>query len=330
VSTVTVNPPKTPVTEKSNGTAPAGPPNMCKMPGPPAPFVPAPLPNIGQSSDNLTDCTTTVKIEGAKVAIKGSYFMSKGDMASKGTGGGMVSATTHGKTEFVGPGSMDVKFQGKMVQFLGDAMTNNGNIANAATIKELQDAKTPEEIKAALTKVAEQCNAQVNRSKKHKNKDCQGKGIAKHKCCEDSINKEPKNPKLAAEAPFNKNGTPSKSTRSKAIAQGSRAKAAARRAGVRIKKLLNEAFKRGFGRVKGMFSAMPPINLDVAVFTPPPPPTKANMEKIYDFKFPCPSKEEKKKMKDKPKSKTQEMRKDQLDKYQDAFPGVDVETIVVF
>src|SRR5262249_4557170 len=121
------------------GMTPAELPNVCKMPGPPAPFVPTPLPNIGQSSDNLTGCTTTVKIEGAKIAIKGSYYMSKGDMASKGTGGGMVSATTHGKTEFVAPGSTDVKFQGKNVQLLGDAMTNNGNMANVATPANIQD-----------------------------------------------------------------------------------------------------------------------------------------------------------------------------------------------
>lgn len=144
MSSVTVNPPKTPVTEKSNGTAPATIPNVCKMPGPPAPFVPTPLPNIGQSRDNLAKCTTTVKIEGAKIAIKGSYFMSKGDIASKGTGGGLVSAATHGKTEFVAPGSMDVKAQGKNIQFLGDAMTNNGNVANSGTPSgELQDALGP-------------------------------------------------------------------------------------------------------------------------------------------------------------------------------------------
>ena len=37
---VYVNPPKTPVTEGSQGMSPATLPNVCKMPGPPAPFVP--------------------------------------------------------------------------------------------------------------------------------------------------------------------------------------------------------------------------------------------------------------------------------------------------
>jgi uncharacterized Zn-binding protein involved in type VI secretion len=125
---VAVNPPKTPVTEGSMDMAPATLPNVCKMPGPPAPFVPTPLPNFGRSADHLTDGTTTVKISGKKVAIKGAYYKSQPspDIASKGTGGGIVSATTEGKTEFVAPGSMNVKAEGKNIQLLGDAMTNNG------------------------------------------------------------------------------------------------------------------------------------------------------------------------------------------------------------
>jgi uncharacterized Zn-binding protein involved in type VI secretion len=133
---VGVNPPKTPVTEGSSDLAPATLPNVCKMPGPPAPFVPTPLPNIGQSSDRLTDATTTVTIEGKKVAIKGAYYMSQPspDVASQGTGGGIVSSKTQGKTEFVAPGSMNVKAEGKNIQLLGDAMTNNGGSpSNAAT-----------------------------------------------------------------------------------------------------------------------------------------------------------------------------------------------------
>ena len=90
---VGVNPPKTPVTKGSNGTATATMPNMCKMPGPPAPFVPAPLPNIGKSGEKPDGYTTTVEVQGNPVAIKGASFCSMGDMASKGTGGGMVQQT---------------------------------------------------------------------------------------------------------------------------------------------------------------------------------------------------------------------------------------------
>jgi uncharacterized Zn-binding protein involved in type VI secretion len=148
MSSIGVNPPKTPVTEGSSDMAPATLPNVCKMPGPPAPFIPTPLPNIGQSSDRLTDATTTVKFEGNKVAIKGSYYMSQPspDVASQGTGGGIVSSTVQGKTEFVAPGSMTVKAEGKNIQLLGDAMTNNGGSpANSATMPGNQQAPAPPE-----------------------------------------------------------------------------------------------------------------------------------------------------------------------------------------
>jgi uncharacterized Zn-binding protein involved in type VI secretion len=134
VPTVAVNPPKTPVTKGSMGISAATVPNVCKMPGPPAPFVPVPLPNIGKSSDSPSGYSTTVKIEGNAVAIKGATFKSMGDIASKGTGGGIVSANTHGPTEFVAPGSLNVKIEGKNVHLLTDAMVNNcGSPPNAAT-----------------------------------------------------------------------------------------------------------------------------------------------------------------------------------------------------
>ena len=129
---VAVNPPKTPVTEGSGDVAAATLPNVCKMPGPPAPFVPTPLPNVGKSSDRLTNGTKTVKIEGSKIAIKGAYYMSapSPDVASQGTGGGILSSCVQGKTEFTAPGSMNVKAEGKNIQLLGDAMTNNGSSKN--------------------------------------------------------------------------------------------------------------------------------------------------------------------------------------------------------
>jgi uncharacterized Zn-binding protein involved in type VI secretion len=122
---VSVNPPKTPVTENSSGIKPAALPNVCKMPGPPAPFVPTPLPNIGKSADSPSGYSETVTMMGKKVALKGASFKSTGDVASQGTGGGIVSASTQDVTEFVGPGSLNVKVEGKNVQLLGDVMTNN-------------------------------------------------------------------------------------------------------------------------------------------------------------------------------------------------------------
>ncbi|MCI5166900.1 MAG: DUF4150 domain-containing protein [Candidatus Electrothrix sp. GM3_4] len=135
---VGVNPPKTPITKGSLGTAAATLPNMCKMPGPPAPFVLAPLPNIGKSGDKPKKYTKNVKVERKKVAVKGASFCSMGDMPSKGTGGGMTSANTHGSSTFISPGSMDVKFEGKNVHLLSDLVTNNGagsgSPSNSATM----------------------------------------------------------------------------------------------------------------------------------------------------------------------------------------------------
>lgn len=136
---VAINPPKTPVTKGSNGIAAATVPNICKMPGPPAPFVPTPLPNIGRSSLSPKGYSKKVKIKGNPVAIKGATFASQGDIASKALGGGLVSANTHGPTKFVGPGSLDVKIEGKNVQLLSDPMLNNcgpsGNPPNSATLQ---------------------------------------------------------------------------------------------------------------------------------------------------------------------------------------------------
>src|SRR5262245_15222566 len=122
---VAIHPPKTPVTAGSRGMAKNTIPNVCKMPGPPAPFVPSPLPNIGKSELSPKGYSTTVTIEGQAVAIRGATFESMGDMASKGTGGGLISANTHGPTKFITPGSMNVKIEGKAVHQLGEPMLNN-------------------------------------------------------------------------------------------------------------------------------------------------------------------------------------------------------------
>jgi hypothetical protein len=135
---VTVNAPKTPVTEGSSGIAAATMPNVCKMPGPPAPFVPTPLPNIGKSGSSPKDYSKKVTIEGKAVAIAGASFGSMGDVASKGLGGGLVSMNCEGPTKFVGPGSMNTQIEGKNVQLLGDPMLNNcgpsGSPPNSATM----------------------------------------------------------------------------------------------------------------------------------------------------------------------------------------------------
>ncbi len=95
------------------------------MPGPPAPFVPAPLPNIAKSELSPKDYSTTVTIVGNAVAIRGATFESIGDIASKGTGGGLISANAHGPAKFITPGSMTVKIEGKAVHLKGESMLNN-------------------------------------------------------------------------------------------------------------------------------------------------------------------------------------------------------------
>ena len=115
---------------------------LCRMyakcQAPPRLFIPVPLPNIGKSGDKVKDYSKSVKVKKKIVAIKGASFCSIGDMASKGTGGGLWSSNTHGPCKFISPGSMDVKFEGGNVHLLSDLVTNNGGPSgsplNAATM----------------------------------------------------------------------------------------------------------------------------------------------------------------------------------------------------
>lgn len=211
MSTVAVNPPKTPVTEGSSGVATATIPNVCKMPGPPAPFVPTPLPNIGKSGKDPKGYSTTVKIEGKAVAIQGASFGSMGDVASKGLGGGMVSLNCEGPTKFIAPGSLDVKVDGKNVQQLGDQMMNNcgpsGSPANSATMMGLFQDSLIAKFEKFLCKTIKECENEVNDKNHGKgNKptkewcnttipgtnpprtNAMQAGIDKAKCAEDKIN----------------------------------------------------------------------------------------------------------------------------------------------
>ena len=202
MSSIGVNPPKTPVTEASGGKTPALLPNVCKMPGPPAPFVPTPLPNVGLSGDTMKKVTKKVFFEGKKVAIKGSSFKSMGDMASKGTGGGIISAVTHGKTEWVAPGSMNTKAEGKNIQLLGDDMTNNGGIINTASGKEIQG---PAPVGKELQKIVCKCNRKVNSERKETD-NCAKLGTDKHACCEAAIKAHKPPTNIGREQGYKKTG----------------------------------------------------------------------------------------------------------------------------
>lgn len=178
MSSVAINPPKTPATKGSRGIAKATLPNVCKMPGPPAPFVPSPLPNIAKSGNSPKGYSKKVKIEGNTVAIRGATFKSMGDVASKGTGGGLISANTHGIAKFITPGSLNVKIEGKNVHLLGEPMLNNcgasGSPPNTgATLSGLDQ----DEIKKwddKLQQYVNECDEEVDEEYDKDPKDCDG------------------------------------------------------------------------------------------------------------------------------------------------------------
>jgi len=98
-------------------------PDVCKTPGPPAPFIPIPYPNIAKSGDTAKG-TKKVKVDGKPVCVKDSNFStSNGDEAGT-AGGGVVSSKIKGKAEFVNF-SFDVKFEGKNVPRSFDLMLHN-------------------------------------------------------------------------------------------------------------------------------------------------------------------------------------------------------------
>ncbi len=131
-STLNVNN-KTVVHAGSGGIATAF-PDTCKTPSPGGP-VPIPYPNVAKSSD-AAKVTTTVKVDGNGVMVKGSIFaMSTGDEA--GTALGVVSNKIKSTAEFK-VYSTDVKFEGKTVARLSDPMGQNQGSDNAASPAEMQ------------------------------------------------------------------------------------------------------------------------------------------------------------------------------------------------
>ncbi|MCC7155139.1 MAG: DUF4150 domain-containing protein [Bryobacterales bacterium] len=166
------------------------------MPGPPAPFVPSPLPNIAKSELSPKGYSTSVKIEGNTVAIRGATFESIGDIASKGTGGGLISANTHGPAKFITPGSLTVKIEGKSVHLLGEPMLNNcaagGTPPNTgATLQGVKQQASEKTVLRMLKAIVCECNRQVQQAPPgKKQKTCAQLGEEKHACCEEAIKKK--------------------------------------------------------------------------------------------------------------------------------------------
>jgi hypothetical protein len=257
------------------------------MPGPPAPFVPTPLPNIAMSNDGFAKGTKKVKIEGKEVAIKGATFKSKGDMPSKGTGGGLVSATTHDVCKFVAPGSMNTKAEGKNIQLMGDATTNNNsNPPNSATIAALQAASTPAMVQAALQQIADECNDEVNKAEGYSNpgnkpsgKPCTALGTKKHKCCEDAI-KQANNPKVKSEVGYRNGRSVGSATVAQARQRAAQAYHAAKSAGQPTAGVYMGAFKAAGG--------LSSLIADVVLINSHSRGTaKSNINQVFDFKFNC-------------------------------------------
>ena len=103
-------------------------PDVCKVPAPPAPFVPVPFPNMGQIS-GAKSTSSKVKFVNKPACTKASYVSStQGDQP--GTLKGMISMTTGGKAAYK-QGSGKVKIQGKPAVTMLKVTAHNGSNANA-------------------------------------------------------------------------------------------------------------------------------------------------------------------------------------------------------
>lgn len=292
---VAIHPPKTPVTKGSLGVAKATLPNVCKMPGPPAPFVPSPLPNIAKSGMSTKGYSKKVKIEGNTVAIRGATFQSMGDVASKGTGGGLISANTHGVAKFITPGSLTVKIEGKSVHLLGEPMLNNcgasGSPPNTgATLSGIDQADKPG-MEKTLEQIAKDCEEEVESDPEHKDKNCRDRGTEKHKCCDRKIEeKRDKNDpqRVYSDGAFDKN-TGEMIGRNNPVRGGIPSRVPRTRGAI-----MNQAI--GFAKSTGskigpmigsMLSGKKFPDVVVAADSSKPP-GPGNTKAVYDFKFPCP------------------------------------------
>lgn len=103
-------------------------PDVCKVPAPPAPFVPTPFPNMAQCS-GASDTSSKVKIAGKPSIHKSSEIgRSSGDEA--GTLKGMISQVNMDKTQYR-MGSAKVKVEGKALVTVTKMCGQNGTNSNA-------------------------------------------------------------------------------------------------------------------------------------------------------------------------------------------------------
>lgn len=102
-------------------------PDVCKVPAPPAPFVPVPFPNIGMIN-GAKKTSTKVKMVGKEVVTKKSE-MSRSSGDEGGTLKGMMSSKNMDKVTFKS-GSSKVKIEGQKCVHLTIMTGHNGSNAN--------------------------------------------------------------------------------------------------------------------------------------------------------------------------------------------------------
>nr|CAP62396.1 hypothetical protein [Archangium disciforme] len=205
-------------------------------------------------------------------------------MASKPQGGGVVSGQTHGKTEWVAPGSMDTKAEGKNIQLLGDAMTNNGGSpANASTLPGVgqSSAMANPTAEEKLREVACKCDRQV---KPNKQSTCIELGSKKHECCEKELRRHKssgKPPSLRGERGYEIRAGSARRLRASRKSVEARTAAEVRRGGlyggtseVQMRQAIWKELRRS---LRG--TCWPDAcSLD----------GKGNPSQLFDFKFQCP------------------------------------------
>jgi len=99
-------------------------PCVGKTPGPPAPFIPIPYPNVSKGGDTEKGAKK-VTADGKDVAVKNEskFSTSVGNEAAT-AGGGLVTAKQKGKSNYF-MYSMDVKIEGKEVPRAFDIMAGD-------------------------------------------------------------------------------------------------------------------------------------------------------------------------------------------------------------
>jgi hypothetical protein len=111
-----------PASTKGGGQC-AGFPDVCKVPAPPAPFVPTPFMNIAEVSSSVKTCAKVLIKNKETVCENSEIPSSKGD--EPGTLKGMLSMTNMSKVTYK-TASASVYAGGKKVIHVGAVTSHNG------------------------------------------------------------------------------------------------------------------------------------------------------------------------------------------------------------